>query len=201
MNGFEKRKQRKKQNILNAALQLFTDFGVQKVSIQEIAQKAQVSQVTIYNYFGSKDQLLYDTVHMFIHQRLEKFETIVDHQSMDFKDKIQQLITDKKEDLLHINTDFLQSVLADQPEIQELLTTFTENHTKPLLLKLMEQGRTTGYIHPDLSIETILFYVEMYFQAFQAMSDRTQQTNPHFGEELLHLFFYGMMGNKDEPMH
>src|SRR5690606_40823795 len=40
-------------------LSLFQEYGVQKVTIAEIAKKAHVSQVTIYNYFESKDNLVY----------------------------------------------------------------------------------------------------------------------------------------------
>ena len=58
MDGFEKRREQKKKDILKAALSLFQQYGVQKVTISEIAKKANVSQVTIYNYFESKDNLL-----------------------------------------------------------------------------------------------------------------------------------------------
>lgn len=50
MNGFERRKERKKESIRQAAMQLFMEHGMRKVSIGEIADKAGVSQVTIYNF-------------------------------------------------------------------------------------------------------------------------------------------------------
>ena len=55
-NGFERRKERKKTDILQASLNLFIKYGTKKVAISEIAQKAQVSQVTIYNYFENKSR-------------------------------------------------------------------------------------------------------------------------------------------------
>lgn len=39
MDGFEKRREQKKRDILNAALALFMEYGLQKVSITEIAKK------------------------------------------------------------------------------------------------------------------------------------------------------------------
>ncbi|TDL80905.1 TetR/AcrR family transcriptional regulator [Peribacillus frigoritolerans] len=50
MNGFERRKQIKMEQIQKAAFQLFSQYGINKVNIQEIAAAANVSQVTIYNY-------------------------------------------------------------------------------------------------------------------------------------------------------
>lgn len=202
MNGFERRKERKKANILLAALELFSDYGVQKVSIQEIAQKAQVSQVTIYNYFGGKDQLLYESVKKFIYEKLENFQHIVDDEQLSFKTKIKLLITNKKEDLLHLNSDFLQTVIADQPDIQQMVNQFTKEHSIPLLMKLIEQGKAEGTVHPDLSFHTIMFYIEMYYQSFRSMPDIIDYSSPaQLGEELTHMFFYGLMGNKEETLH
>jgi AcrR family transcriptional regulator len=57
MNGFEKRRLKKKNSILITALELFKQYGYRKVTVAEIADKASVSQVSIYNYFKSKENL------------------------------------------------------------------------------------------------------------------------------------------------
>ena len=57
LNGYERRTKAKKESIVNAARKRFTTRGITDVSIKEIAAKANVSQVTIYNYFGSKNAL------------------------------------------------------------------------------------------------------------------------------------------------
>ncbi|RWZ55282.1 TetR/AcrR family transcriptional regulator [Halobacillus fulvus] len=200
MNGFERRKERKQANILNAALELFSEYGVQKVTIQEIAQKAQVSQVTIYNYFGGKDQLIFEAVKKFIYERLEKVQDLVQDPTMNFKEKIGLLITNKTEDLLHIHMDFLQTVIADQPDIQELVSSFTQKDSIPLLMELIRQGKDEGYVHPDFSFQTIMFYVEMYYQAFRSTSNLSGLTPQQLSEELSHMFFYGLAGNKEDSL-
>jgi AcrR family transcriptional regulator len=72
LDGFQRRRELKKSHILQAALALFMEFGIQKVSIKEIAAKANVSQVTIYNYFGGKDQLVHDVIAFYIKSRAKK---------------------------------------------------------------------------------------------------------------------------------
>lgn len=201
MNGFERRKERKKQNILNASLQLFSQYGVQKVSIQEIAQEAQVSQVTIYNYFGGKDELLFETVKRFIYERLERFQSIVHNEEMDFKDKISYVIKDKKESLLHLDPGFLQTVMADQPDLRDLIQSFTEQDAVPLLMELVEQGKEQGYVHPDISFRSIMFYIEMFYQAMSSKPDLFDDSIAELSEEVTHMFFYGLMGNKEERLH
>lgn len=62
MNGYERRTELKKDKIPTAALEPFCAYGTDKTSINEIAQKAGVAPASIYNYFGSKEGLVKDTV-------------------------------------------------------------------------------------------------------------------------------------------
>ena len=70
MNGFERRTELKKDKIRTAALKLFCTYGPDKTSINEIAQEAGVSPASIYNYFGSKEGLMKDTIINFLYSFL-----------------------------------------------------------------------------------------------------------------------------------
>src|SRR5215831_17262935 len=56
--GFERRTQRKRAAILDASEALFLERGIAEVAVTDIARQAQVSPVTIYNYFGTKQALV-----------------------------------------------------------------------------------------------------------------------------------------------
>ena len=58
MNQYQKTTEKKKQAIIQAALRLFKDKGFKETSIKSIAEAAEVSPVSIYNYFGGKDNLV-----------------------------------------------------------------------------------------------------------------------------------------------
>src|SRR5690625_2379966 len=77
MDGFKKRTEQKKKDILDAALKLVIKYGIKKVSINEIAKDADVSQVTIYNYFGSKDQLIDEVIAYYINNLWIEYEEII----------------------------------------------------------------------------------------------------------------------------
>ncbi|ELK47599.1 UNVERIFIED_CONTAM: TetR/AcrR family transcriptional regulator [Halobacillus marinus] len=194
MNGFEKRKERKKQAILHTALRLFSESGVQKVSIKEIAAKAQVSQVTIYNYFGGKDELLFEAVQMFIKDQTEQFRATVQNTDQSFRDKIHKLLQDKKENMLHLHQDFLQAVTGSHPELKDWVDRFTARETIPILTELIEQGKAEGSVRASLSFQSILLYIDMYYKALRTNADFFTASPESLSEEWSDLFFYGLAG-------
>ena len=71
-DGFARRKEQSKEDIRKAAWELFGQFGVEKVSIADIARKAGVAQATIYNNFASKEALAREYVAAAIEQLVEQ---------------------------------------------------------------------------------------------------------------------------------
>jgi AcrR family transcriptional regulator len=55
----ERKKQQTRQHISDAAQRLFQDKGFERVSVAEVARAADVSEVTVFNYFPTKEDLFY----------------------------------------------------------------------------------------------------------------------------------------------
>lgn len=62
----ERKKQQTREGIAEAARRLFTERGFEAVRVAEIARAADVAEQTVYNYFPTKEDLVY--------WRLESFE-------------------------------------------------------------------------------------------------------------------------------
>lgn len=62
----------RKQEILEAALNLFSQKGYDKTTIQDIAQKLNISQGLCYRYFKSKNELFLATAEFYAQQVMEK---------------------------------------------------------------------------------------------------------------------------------
>ena len=61
-NQFNELREKSKENILESALNLFSSKGFFNTSIRQIAQKANVSNGLMYNYFSSKENLLIEII-------------------------------------------------------------------------------------------------------------------------------------------
>lgn len=80
---FEAIRQERVSNILNAALQLFAEQGIDNTSISAIAREAGISKGLIYNYFSSKDELLEKLLRQGF-EVFEKFLGDLDHEDEHF---------------------------------------------------------------------------------------------------------------------
>src|SRR5438874_7203891 len=67
----ERKKQQTRQQIFEAARRLFEKKGFDRVSVAEIARAADVSEVTVFNYFPSKEDLFYGGMQFFEEQLLD----------------------------------------------------------------------------------------------------------------------------------
>ena len=197
MDGFERRKERKKDNIRQAALELFSTYGMQRVSISEIAEKANVSQVTIYNYFGSKDELLRDVILTSLDKNFQEYTEAIES-DLPFPEKLEKFMTEKTSELAALNPDFLKFMMSGDPEIRRLAGDFTKNRFIPLMLKLIERGKAEGYIHHNISNEAILLYINMFREGKHSDAFLSLEPKRHLFKELTTLFFYGLIGKPEE---
>jgi AcrR family transcriptional regulator len=55
----ERKKLQTERRIYRTAVELFVERGFDNVSVQEIADAAEVSKMTVFNYFGSKEDLVF----------------------------------------------------------------------------------------------------------------------------------------------
>lgn len=161
MNGFEKRRQEKKEAILYAAKELFKQYGYSKVSIAEIAKKASVSQVSIYNFFESKENLK--------NQLLKKiwedyYKTIIDivNGNESIRKKIEKFFYTVVDYSRNYTTNFVVESLRNELKKDEFFVGEQLSSIEEIITSLLEEGKKEGIIKNTITTEVMLNFIDMF---------------------------------------
>ncbi|WP_163857135.1 TetR/AcrR family transcriptional regulator [Paenibacillus elgii] len=195
MNGYRLRTEKKKELILKTTFDLIFTYELDKLSIADIARKANVSPVTIYNYFGSRDELIRMTFVHYMDTTLEKYEDILGAE-IPFQQKMDLILCDRSEIANQLNVNLIRATAGD-PAIRDYLEQFYQNKTLPFFEKLIDQGKKEGYIDPSISMEAAMVYIQLFKEAL-ARPGFLQQASESMLQDLNRLFYFGFIGRSPE---
>ena len=73
-----KKGEKRKQDPLKIAYDMFLSHGYENTSVDEIIEKAQIAKGTYYHYFKSKEQMLEEVIEMMIEREAEAAKQIIE---------------------------------------------------------------------------------------------------------------------------
>ena len=82
----------RRQELLDTAMRLFVERGVEDVSMRDIAEAAEVTPGLIYHYFDSKTDLFNEVLDSYASQCAEVDIQILDNPALSFPEKIDALL-------------------------------------------------------------------------------------------------------------
>lgn len=88
----QKEKEKTRQRIILQAAQLIGKNGYNPTSMREIARAAEISDATIYNYFKTKDMILYAYFEDLVERLVDTLKNIDDFEQFSFAEQIQTTI-------------------------------------------------------------------------------------------------------------
>ena len=194
MNGYEKRTNVKKESIINAAKELFTERGITDVSISEIAAKAKVSQVSIYNYFGDKNSLAKEALISYLDKAIKGYEEFLER-DIPFSEKL-KLIMDKKHDyIIEVSSSYFSKYAWEDKALQQVYKEAATTKAISFYTKFIEQGKKEGAIAEDIPSDAILAFL-FSLVAIMQQTDYLK-TSPEYKMGILKLSLYGLLGKED----
>ena len=193
MNQYQKTTEKKKQAIVQAALRLFKDKGFKETSIKSIAEAAEVSPVSIYNYFGSKDNLVALCVNDLFEEITQQAENIL-NSDLDFKTKLDHAFALCQEKMSQQISAYFQDKMVEDSVFSTLLTRAITAKKRDIYRAYIHLGKEEGLIAKDLSTELVLNVMD----ALNGMGNQLDHSdNLETEVEQIHqIFLYGIFGKK-----
>jgi AcrR family transcriptional regulator len=195
LNGYERRKEQKKLDIKKAAFTLFQQQGVKDIKIEDIAKGAGVSQVTIYNHFGSKEALFREVIKDYTIEQYEFHKELFD-KDISFLEKMKTSILHKTKQVANINPEVIREMMLVDEELRAYLTEFQSSHAIPMIMQLIKDAQKTGEINPDLSEQSIMVYIQL-FNNDMLISLITGENGKKLASDIFQMFFYGLSQPKE----
>ncbi len=180
MNGFEKRTQQKRQQVLDATFHLInSDAGIEHVTMDDIAQQSNVGKTTIFKYFGSKENLIHEVFTSFLTQMGDTAQKIM-AENKSFEETLIAISQNKINYLEKINKQFYLNLMEymtkkDDEGLTLIMRQYTESSFS-LMMDLFHRGRKEGKVDLKYSDEFLLVY-------FQAIVEGI--SSPHIYPKLL----------------
>lgn len=195
MNGFERRKEQKKTDIKKAAFSLFQKHGLKDIKIEDLARVAGVSQVTIYNHFGSKEALFREVVKDYTVEQYQ-FHKALFEKDIPFLEKMKTSILHKTEQVQNIHPEVIREMMLVDEELRTYLAEFQSAYAIPLILKLIKDAQKSGEINPELSEQSIMIYIQL-FNNDMLVSSITGENGKKLVSDIFQMFFYGLSHPKE----
>jgi TetR/AcrR family transcriptional regulator, fatty acid metabolism regulator protein len=146
----------KRQVIINAAVEVFSRKGFQDSTISQIAQKANVAEGTIYQYFKNKEDLFFSIP---IDKTKEFFSELELHLQgiHGAENKIRKFVWYY---LYHLqeNPEYARALMLEMRVNRNFARTKTFEPYRPLtrkVLEIIEEGQEERFIRKDVSIYMI----------------------------------------------
>lgn len=194
MNGYEKRTQLKKDSIINAAWELFSKRGITDVGISEIAAKANVSQVSIYNYFGDKNTLAKEVLVNYLDKAIKGYDEILER-DIPFSEKLELIMVKKHKATAEISHSAFSEYAWEDKILQQVYREAVNTKGISVYTNFIELGRKEGAIDPSIPTDAILAFLQSSVTIME-QSDYLK-TSPEYKIGIQKLFFYGILGKEE----
>jgi AcrR family transcriptional regulator len=191
-------KQEKSESILGSAKKLFARYGLQKTSVDEMARMARVAKATIYNYFGSKDQVYLEVLRREMDEIIEKTSSLV-AQEVSPGDKLTTFVKTKFRymreaiNILNLDREGIEKLLPSAEGIRNELFEREVDIIHSILKEGVEQG--VFYLDNILLTARAISHALRGFELNWLVQESEEKID-YYLNELMSILFYGLMSKK-----
>lgn len=190
MDNFEKRTNKKKKAIVDSALTLFGEQGFSNVSIKDIATLAGVSQVSIYNYFGSKEALVAECAKVIMEDTTRLARELL-ASNAPFIEKLEQALQLCNAEINESLNKFISEKALEDQSFIALMAKSINELKKTIYMEYIDYGKREKAIDSNLSDTSIQLFIDAINSLGMSVPAEDLQ---HAQKDIIQLFLYGLLG-------
>lgn len=185
------------ERIRNKAHDLFMQFGLRSVSMDDIANALGISKKTIYQFYADKDELVNGVVMNIIREN----QTACDFDRKSASNAVHEVFL-AMDMVMEMFRSMNPSLLFDMQRYYPAAFQFFLQHKNDYLYGLIranvERGMEEGYYRPEVKVDVISrFRVESIMLPFNPdFQSKVKYSLAEIQEELTYFFLYGLLSPK-----
>ncbi|RUA13932.1 MAG: TetR/AcrR family transcriptional regulator [Flavobacteriia bacterium] len=146
-----------KKDILAYAIKNFTKFGSKRFSMDELAYNLGISKKTLYLYFGSKEELVLESLGFLLNKLKANIDGYME-QNPNEDEPLSTIIYIYKQGLMtlqEINPSFLYGLAKYYPEAYKAYSNFKKDIVWDLVCPLLKKAQKLGQVRTEVKVELV----------------------------------------------
>lgn len=185
------------ERILKTADEMFRQYGVRSVTMDDLARQMAISKKTLYQYYTDKDELVNRVTDVTI-QRIDRDIEIIRTEAKNAVDECIHVVHYFRSLLDSFQPTFLYDLRKYYPEGFRIFTHYREHNIKNNILFNVKRGINEGLYRSDLDPEIV---ARLRLQQIEGCMDPTMFPPTQFymadvALQSLRLFLYGLVTPK-----
>jgi len=190
----------KKSTIVETAEKLFMQFGMKRVTVKEICQKAGVSKMTFYNHFDNKNDLIKFIFNSWLDEGYAWLDEL-EQKDISFREEIQRILEYKKNLTSRMSPQFINEYLESSPELKGFFEDYRQRGLDKFI-EWIESCKNRVKVRKSIKPE---FLVHVFNMSFSMMKDDNLRNIyddlTDLIEEVFEFLFYGIVPRNKRGKH
>lgn len=159
MNKYEIRTANKKSAIMEATLALINENGLSAASMKQIANRANVSPVSIYNYYGSKENLVLECIQYIFTENFKTARNILES-DLPFEKKLTNALSLCTDNTAVSLSEYFSTISLAEKDFIRIIDKGQREIQRNLYRDFIEEGKKEGAIDTSIPTQTILKFFD-----------------------------------------
>ena len=189
-------KSNKFNEIVESANDLFSRYGIKRVSVEEICKTANVSKMTFYKYFKNKIYLVKYLWAKMFDDSLAKLDEI-EAMEIPFPEKIKLLLKLKEEYTSKLSRESVSDFLNVVPELQEFYNGLFQKSMNRFM-KFIKNAQKKGEVRPEMRPEFFMAAIQKLTEL--SHNEKLTKIYPDYTDfvlEVNNFIYYGILPRPD----